>query len=85
MVKNTELRKLKKVGTYSATMSSSSFNFDDPAVEVGDVIFAQFSDSTSSVAVYKIRCQTAGTINVICTAAPGASSVLNYMIFTGGN
>lgn len=85
MVNAQALKRLKKVSSYSGTISAGTLDITDSAVVVGDIIFAAFSASTTAVAVQKAICSTNGTISLTFSGTPGASSVINYMILTGGN
>lgn len=85
MVKATELSKLKKIASNSGTFSATTLSISDDTVVAGDIIFAQLSASTTSASIQKAVCTTDGTIAITFSAAPGASSTINYMIFSGGN
>lgn len=84
MIKHKELSKIKKITSYSATISDTSEVVSDTSVEAGDLILAQIQASATSAILYKATA-AAGQITFLFSAAPGASTTIAYIVLKGGN
>lgn len=84
MIKHTEILKIKKVASYSATISGTSEAVSDSDVEATDLIVATVQTSTTSAILYKATAGS-GSITFLFSAAPGASTKIAYMVLKGGN
>lgn len=84
MIKHTELSKIKKITTFSGTISSTSGVVTDSDVQAGDLVLGQIQASTTSAALYKATAAD-GQITFLFSAAPGASTTLLYIVLKGGN